>query len=204
MTRLLSLCPPSGVGDRCRSKSEQSSLERHHLPRLGTEMRRCTSNGLTTVAARAIQRKSGRRSRTVRARRSSGLHSTTLFLAVPSRSWFARARCTSRRSPRFGSAHLRLSVPRLFAQELDGNAQELFPGAALVNARQLLCVRPAEQLRRLETGQASHVLHCDKLEAGLPVPGHASRRVGDGPSLPLTAAVIDTADGRPARGLIHE
>ena len=82
--------------------------------------------------------------------------------------------------------HLRLSVRRLFAQELDGNAHELFSGAALVNARQLLCVRPADELRRLEPGQASHVLHCDELEAGLPVPGHASRRVWDGPSLPLT------------------
>jgi hypothetical protein len=100
--------------------------------------------------------------------------------------------------------HLRLSVPWIFAQELDGNSQALFPGAALVNARQLLCGRPAEELRRLETGQASHVLHCDELEAGLPLPGHASRRVGDGPSLPLTAAVIDTADRRPARGLIHD
>jgi hypothetical protein len=100
---------------------------------------------------------------------------------------------------------LRLSVRRLLAQELDGNAQELFSGAALVNARQLLCVRPAEELRRLETGQASDVLHCDELEAGLPVPGHASGRVRDGPSLPLTAAVIDTvAQADLLDGLIHD
>jgi hypothetical protein len=100
---------------------------------------------------------------------------------------------------------LRLSVRRLLAQELDGNAQELFSGAALVNARQLLCVRPAEELRRLETGQASDVLHCDQLEAGLPVPGHASGRVRDGPSLPLTAAVIDTvAQADLLDGLIHD
>jgi hypothetical protein len=69
----------------------------------------------------------------------------------------------------------------------------------------MLYVRPAEELRRLETGQASHVLHCDELEAGLPVPGHASRRVRDGPSLPLTAAVIDTAaQADLLGGLIHE
>lgn len=100
--------------------------------------------------------------------------STTLFLAIPSLSWFKR--------------------PEVTVQVVvDGNAYALFSGAALVNARQLLCVRPAEGLRQLETGQASDVLHCDELEAGLPVPGHASGRVRDGPSLPLTAAVIDTA-----------
>ena len=110
-----------------------------------------------------------------------------LFLAV-SFSFLVRAR---ERTVQVGIIsvqfpHLHRSFGRLFAQELDGNAQELFPGAALVNARQLLYVRPVEELRRLETGQASHVLHCDELEAGLPVPGHASRRVWDGPSLPLT------------------
>jgi hypothetical protein len=100
---------------------------------------------------------------------------------------------------------LRLSVRRLFAYELDGNAQELFSGAALVNARQLLCVRPAEEFRRLEPGQASHILHCDELEARLPVPGHAFRRVRDEPSLALTAAVFDTvAQADPLGGLIHE
>ena len=101
--------------------------------------------------------------------------------------------------------HLHRSFGRLFAQELDGNAHELFSGAALVNARQLLCVRPAEEFRRLETSQASHVLYCDELEAGLPVPGHACRRVRDGPSLPLTAGVFDTAaQADPLGGLIHE
>src|SRR6266536_4322582 len=105
--------------------------------------------------------------------------------------------------------HLRLSILRLLAQELDGNGHELFSGAALVNARQLLCVRPAEEFRRLETGQASHVLHCDELEAGLPVPGHASWRVRDGPSLAAhgcrdrrgcTGALAASAQGRAQRG----
>ena len=96
------------------------------------------------------------------------------------------------------------SVRRLFDQEFDGNAHELFSGAALVNARQLLCVRPAEEFRRLETSQASHVRYCDELEAGLPVPGHASRRVRGGPSLPLTAAVIDTAAQADLLGRLHE
>jgi hypothetical protein len=49
-------------------------------------------------------------------------------------------------------------------------------------------------------GQASHVLHCDELEAGLPMPGHASGRVRDGPSAPLTPAVIDTAGKRTCSG----
>jgi hypothetical protein len=118
-----------------------------------------------------------------------------LFLAVPSRSLVRAGEITVQVVTVLGQfPHLSLLVRRPFAEELDGNAHELFSGAALVNARQLLCVRPAEELRQLETGQASHVLHCDELEATrLPVPGHASRRVRDGPSVPLTAAVTDTA-----------
>jgi hypothetical protein len=62
--------------------------------------------------------------------------------------------------------HLRLSVCRLFAEELDGNAQELFRRAALVNARQLLYVRSADEFRRLETGQALHVFTATSFKPG--------------------------------------
>jgi len=70
------------------------------------------------------------------------------------------------------------SVRRLFDQEFDGNAHELFSGTALVDPRQPLYVLPAEKLPRFEAGQAPHVLHGDELEAGLPMPGHARKGYG--------------------------
>jgi len=86
---------------------------------------------------------------------------------------------------RAGERRCTVSVRRLFDQEFDGNAHELFSGTALVDPRQPLYVLPAEKLRQLETGQAAHVLHSDELEAGLPEPGHASKRVRDRQPLPL-------------------
>jgi hypothetical protein len=88
---------------------------------------------------------------------------------------------TSGRVSPFPTAGARTaSVRRLFDQEFDGNAHELFSSAALVDLRQQLCVLPAQKLRQLEAGQAPNVLHGDEFEAGLPEPGHACERVRDG------------------------
>jgi len=95
----------------------------------------------------------------------------------------APAETSGRVSPLPTAGARTASVRRLFDQEFDGNAHELFSSAALVDLRKQLCVLPAQKLRQLEAGQPPNVLHRDEFEAGLPEPGHACERVRDGLSV---------------------
>ena len=160
-----------------RPEGDGRTRDRHRLQReqARTRLRRVALSAATTPLALPDPEHVLERLRDLlqHLREASASHSRF----TPSRSQGHRAHSGLRRSAGSNA----FSVPRLFDKEFDGNTQELFSGAALANARQLLNARPMQELRRFQTGQASHILHRDELEAGLPMPAHTSKRVRHGP-----------------------
>jgi hypothetical protein len=93
-----------------------------------------------------------------------------LLLAVPTTPGHAEAQATKS-----------CSACGLVDEEVDRDADELFTGAALVDARHLLRVRSAKELRRRKTRKAPRVVQFHEFKAGLPPPSHISEDMGPRP-----------------------